>query len=99
MKYEPRNVSDDELETSYTVPTAISNTFVLRDIGNGAIRIAFGERRDPNSPAHYRVALALPREQAFELKLILGKLLEQYEPELEKDFEQRLAELNRGKSA
>lgn len=84
MDKEPKPVSPEELELSYSVPTVIVNRFLVSTTPStpGTVRIAFGESNAPELPTHYRVALQLTAFDANELKDLLERLLTPFEEEI-----------------
>ena len=79
-----RSVSEEEMETSYTVPTVVVNRYLVSTLPTnpGRVRIAFGESAGADRIS-YRLAVQMTAYEANELKEILETLLVPFHAEIE----------------
>lgn len=82
MEHKSKSVSDDEMRSSYTVPTAIVNRFIVSTNTN-RFRLAFGETLNFDDPVNWRIALSLTPLEAWELRNILNDLLKPFESDIQ----------------
>lgn len=75
-----RDVTVEEIRESFSVPTITVNRFLI-STNPAQVRVAFGETLSPDDPVNWRVALSLTPYEAWELKQVLTKLMEPFEPQ------------------
>lgn len=76
-----RLVTNEEMRSTYNVPTVITNRFVV-STNPANVRIAFGETLYPDDTVNWRIALSLSHFEALELKEVLSNLLAPFEAQL-----------------
>ncbi|WP_217577242.1 hypothetical protein [Mesorhizobium sp. GbtcB19] len=82
-------VDDEFMETTYAVPTIVTNRFVVSTTSTN-FRLVFGDSRVFNGKINWRIALSMTPMEAYELRAVLNNLLKPFEAEIEKalsDFE------------
>ena len=81
---EAKQVSDRELEISFSGPATFCNRFFGALTAGGAMRIAFAEQRNPDAEPVFRSAVILAMQDAIAFRNLLIRMLKEPEAAIEK---------------